>query len=113
MVGLRLARSSRLSRLSGRHFKTLFAPDYIVLLVPQHGLVSRHQFDSQERSGMRACGGATGLPKEFSFDGKTITIIDWIETSGTTGLVVMADNKLAFEQYYQGNTANRRRYPGR
>lgn len=45
------------------------------------------------------------LATVFSFGGKTIAIRDWIEKSGTTGLVVVADNGLAFEQYYQGNTA--------
>lgn len=45
------------------------------------------------------------LPKNFRFKGKTIAVSEWIESSGTTGLVVMADNKLAFEQYYQGNTS--------
>ncbi len=45
------------------------------------------------------------LPEDFSFAGKTIAINEWIESSCTTGLVVIADNKVAFEQYYQGNTA--------
>ena len=45
------------------------------------------------------------LPKNFRFKGKTIAVSEWIESSGTTGLVVMADNKVAFEKYYQGNAA--------
>ncbi len=48
------------------------------------------------------------LPEKFRFNGNTISIRDWILKSGTTGLVVMNDNKLVFEQYYQGNTAQSR-----
>ncbi len=46
------------------------------------------------------------LPKDFSFDGKQLAISDWIRQSGTTGLVVMANRKLAFEEYFQGNDAS-------
>lgn len=45
------------------------------------------------------------LPKTFNFQGKPIAIGDWIEHSDTTGLVVLADGKVAFEHYYRGNTA--------
>lgn len=43
------------------------------------------------------------LDTVFNFDGHAIAINDWIKTSGTTGLVVVADNRIVFEQYYQGN----------
>ncbi len=48
------------------------------------------------------------LPQDFSFsfEDKLIAISDWIKQSGTTGLVVMANDKLAFEKYYQGNDAS-------
>lgn len=86
-------------------FETLFAPGKIVVnfrtmqRMFDINLIrkSAPEFELEE---MRQA-----LPKEFSFDGETIAISDWIKTSGTTGLVVMADNKVAFEQYYQGNTA--------
>jgi CubicO group peptidase (beta-lactamase class C family) len=46
------------------------------------------------------------LDTVFNFDGQTTTISDWIKGSGTIGLVVVADNQVAFEQYYQGNRAD-------
>lgn len=45
------------------------------------------------------------LPQGFQFQGRDYALQDWIASTGTTGLVVVADGKLAFEQYYQGNTA--------
>jgi len=39
------------------------------------------------------------LPKDFSCNGKQLAISDWIKQSGTTGLVVMANGKLALEDY--------------
>ncbi len=86
-------------------FETLFAPERIVEnfrnmpklfdtnLIRNTGPVFELEVAPQE------------LPKDFSFQGKTIAISDWIKQSDTTGLVVMADNKVAFEQYYLGNTA--------
>lgn len=86
-------------------FETLFAPERIVEnfrnmpklfdtnLIRNSGPVFELEAAPQE------------LPKDFSFQGKTIAISDWIKNSDTTGLVVMADNKLVFEQYYKGNTA--------
>ena len=41
----------------------------------------------------------------FNFNDQPKTIREWIETTGTTGMVVMADNEVAFEQYYRGNCA--------
>lgn len=45
------------------------------------------------------------LPASFQFQGKEYILKDWIAQTGTTGLMVVADGKVAFEQYYQGNTA--------
>ncbi|TXH89577.1 MAG: class C beta-lactamase-related serine hydrolase [Rhodoferax sp.] len=45
------------------------------------------------------------LPTSFQFQGKEYALKDWIAQTGTTGLMVVADGKVAFEQYYQGNTA--------
>lgn len=45
------------------------------------------------------------LPQSFQFLGKEYALQDWISGTGTTGLMVVADGKVAFEQYYQGNTA--------
>lgn len=48
------------------------------------------------------------LDSVFNFNDKPKTIREWIKTSGTTGMVVVADNEVAFEQYYQGNSAESR-----
>jgi CubicO group peptidase (beta-lactamase class C family) len=45
------------------------------------------------------------LPPSFKFVGKEYALQDWITSTGTTGLMVVADGKVAFEQYYQDNTA--------
>lgn len=45
------------------------------------------------------------LPVSFQFQGKDYALQEWIASTGTTGLMVVADGKVAFEQYYQGNTA--------
>ncbi len=45
------------------------------------------------------------MPASFQFQGKSYPLQDWIASTGTTGLMVVADGKVAFEQYYQGNTA--------
>ena len=86
-------------------FETLFAPDRIVEnfrsmpklfdsnLIPASGPVFELESAPQE------------LPKDFSFQGKRIAISDWITQSDSTGLVVMANGKLVFEGYYQGNDA--------
>ncbi|SDU35517.1 CubicO group peptidase, beta-lactamase class C family [Pseudomonas pohangensis] len=86
-------------------FETLFAPQRIVEnfrsmpelfdsnLIPDSGPVFELEVAPQQ------------LPQDFSFQGRTIAISDWIKTSGTTGLVVLANGKLVFEDYYQGNDA--------
>lgn len=86
-------------------FETLFAPQRIVEnfrsmpelfdsnLIPDSGPVFELEVAPQQ------------LPQDFSFQGKTIAISDWIKSSGTTGLVVLANGKLVFEDYYQGNDA--------
>ena len=86
-------------------FETLFAPDRIAdnfrhmpklfdtNLIRNNGPV----FELEEAT--------QALPKDFIFQGKTIATDDWIRDSDTTGLVVLADSKLVFEEYYQGNTA--------
>lgn len=86
-------------------FETLFAPQRIVEnfrsmpelfdsnLIPDSGPVFELEVAPQQ------------LPQDFSFQGRTIAISDWIKSSGTTGLVVLANGKLVFEGYYQGNDA--------
>lgn len=46
------------------------------------------------------------LPETFQFRGETRKIADWIDRSGTTGLIVLKDGAVAHEQYLRGNTAD-------
>ncbi len=86
-------------------FETLFSPDKIV----ENFRSMPSLFDSNliRNTGpvFELDAAPQALPESFNFQGKTIAISDWIEQSGTTGLVVMANGKLAFEAYYQGNDA--------
>ncbi len=90
----------------GWQFQTLFAPQQIVenfrsmCKLFNSNLIRNTGAVYELESALQA------LPKDFSFDGEQLAISDWISRSGTTGLVVMANGKLAFEQYYQGNDAN-------
>jgi CubicO group peptidase (beta-lactamase class C family) len=42
------------------------------------------------------------LPESFKFDGKDIKIDDFLTLTSTTALVVVKDNDVTFEDYYQG-----------
>ncbi|MBN1500046.1 MAG: serine hydrolase [Spirochaetes bacterium] len=46
--------------------------------------------------------GLKDLPDSYTFNGKNKKISDWIEESGTTGLLIVHDGKILFEQYYLG-----------
>lgn len=46
------------------------------------------------------------LPESFQFRGETRKIADWIERTGTTGLIVLKDGAVAHEEYRRGNTAD-------
>ncbi len=62
--------------------------------------------DNPQPTADKQANAVTLIDTVFNFDGQTTAISEWIERSGTTGLVVVADNQVAFEQYYQGNTAD-------
>ena len=44
------------------------------------------------------------LPEEYTFNGKKKSVSDFIDHTGTTGLIVVKDDIILFEKYYQGNT---------
>ena len=44
------------------------------------------------------------LPEEFEFRGQTINSSEFIDSSFTTGLVIIQDDTIVFENYYQGFT---------
>ncbi|EMQ6162840.1 serine hydrolase [Pseudomonas aeruginosa] len=45
------------------------------------------------------------MPGSFSFQGHEIGFKDWLASSNTTGLIVLSDDRIAFEEYYLGNSA--------
>lgn len=48
------------------------------------------------------------LPETYVYKGKTKTISHWIERTGTTGLLVIKDGVIVFDNYYQGNEKSTR-----
>lgn len=48
------------------------------------------------------------LPEGFAFNGRQIGLDDWLRSSGTTGLLVMSADRIAYERYFQGNEAHSR-----
>lgn len=44
------------------------------------------------------------LPDEYMLGGRKKSVNSFIEHSGTTGLIVVKDDKILFEKYYRGNT---------
>lgn len=42
------------------------------------------------------------LPERFAFNGREIAVSDWLVDSGTTGLLVMSADRIAYERYFQG-----------
>jgi CubicO group peptidase (beta-lactamase class C family) len=44
------------------------------------------------------------LPGEYTFKGKNKSVNAFIDHSGTTGLIVIKDDTILFENYYRGNT---------
>jgi len=44
------------------------------------------------------------LPEKYTFNGKEKSVSSFIDHSGTTGLIVIKDDTILFENYYRGNT---------
>ena len=44
------------------------------------------------------------LPETFEFNGETQNVADFLESTWTTGLVVLKDGAIVYEKYYRGNT---------
>ena len=42
------------------------------------------------------------IPQQYEYDGKTKELADLLEITGTTGLLVVKDHTILFEEYYQG-----------
>lgn len=48
------------------------------------------------------------LPERFAFNGRQIGLNDWLQSSGTTGLLVLSADRVAYERYFQGYQAQSR-----
>jgi hypothetical protein len=44
------------------------------------------------------------LPESYEFNGQKKGVREFMEHTGTTGMIVVKDNTILFEEYYQGNT---------
>ncbi|UTW58372.1 serine hydrolase [Kordiimonas sp. SCSIO 12603] len=42
------------------------------------------------------------IPQQYEYDGKTKDLDEFLELTGTTGLLVVKDDTILFEEYYQG-----------
>lgn len=45
------------------------------------------------------------LPESYAYQGGRCELTKWIEKTGTSGLIIVHDGKIAFERYYGGNKA--------
>lgn len=43
------------------------------------------------------------LPEAYPYQGVRRDLTEWIERTGTSGLIIVHDGKIAFERYYRGN----------
>lgn len=57
------------------------------------------------RPSLFARGPAIALPEDFTFDGKTIDTEAFLKEIETTGLLILKDGKIVFEDYWLGNDA--------
>lgn len=48
------------------------------------------------------------LPDEYIFQGKKKIIREWLKEVGTTGLLVVRDDTILYEEYYQGHSESKR-----
>ena len=48
--------------------------------------------------------GQASLPETFTFDGEKVNVREFLEYTQTTGLAVLHNDQLVFEEYYLGNT---------
>ncbi|WP_137885969.1 serine hydrolase [Pseudomonas sp. 2FE] len=85
--------------------QTLFAPERIVENF--RSLPALFDFHDIHRSGpvLPLAAAPQALPSGFEFQGQRVVLNEWLERTGTTGLLVLADDQVAYEDYFQGNSA--------
>lgn len=84
-------------------FETLFAPENIVENFRSMPTLFDSNLVANSGPVFELESAPQALPQDFSFQGKRIAISDWISQSDSTALVVLANGKLVYEDYYQGN----------
>ncbi len=94
-----------INRLSRLYFViTLFEPDRIVENFRSMG----ERMDSREvKAGDKTFvfqRQPRALPESYVFNGQKKSVRKFMEHTGTTGMIVVRDNTILFEEYYQGNT---------
>jgi len=55
-----------------------------------------HEFEREQRE----------LPETYEHEGRVKSIPSFLEETWTTGLIVVSDEEILFEEYYRGNTAS-------
>jgi hypothetical protein len=95
---------SRIKRLN--HVLNLFEADRIVSNFQNMGTM----FDSRAmKPGERIMvfkKDLKPLPVSYTYKGQKKNIASWLKEVGTTGLIVVKDDTILIEEYYQGNTEN-------
>ncbi|WP_454256140.1 serine hydrolase domain-containing protein [Pseudomonas sp. Marseille-Q8238] len=84
-------------------FHTLFRPDRIVENFRSMPDIFRSEEIPKGPNVYPLETSPRALPESFRFQGRTMLLKDWLVASDTTGMLVLADDKVAYEQYFQGN----------
>tara|TARA_B100000446_G_scaffold39947_2_gene35490 strand:- start:20862 stop:22112 length:1251 start_codon:yes stop_codon:yes gene_type:complete len=107
-TGLLWGNHERLSRLYAA--VTLFEVDKIT----GHFLNMNQTFNSREvqRSGevfpLPYAEQQIELPERFDFEGEPLAVSDFLDSTGTNGLLILQDDEIRFERYFQGHNAQQR-----
>lgn len=94
--------------------KDLIRLQFVLTLFDAHGIAENFRsmtrvFDYRtvRRSGpiYRIPYESKRLPEFYSYQGSLHDLAQWIEKTGTSGIIIIHDGKIAFERYYRGNSA--------
>jgi CubicO group peptidase (beta-lactamase class C family) len=64
-----------------------------------------HRIAAADRPVAFPTGAGITLPSTFTFDGRSVDSGEFLAATDTTGLLVLLDGRIAFEQYWRGNDA--------
>ncbi len=94
--------------------KDLLRLQFVLTLFEPHGIVENFRsmtrvFDYRtvRRNGpiYRIPYESKRLPEVYAYAGGTHSLMQWLEKTDTSGLIIIHDGKVAFERYYRGNSA--------